>query len=251
MFKISAIILAKNEEKNISECIKCLSFCDEIIVIDDDSTDKTAEIAQKHKAKVISRPLKGNFSQQRNFSMTKAKYDWVFFVDADERVSPILQKEIIEKIKKPVADAYYLRRLDFMWGKILKHGETGSLYLLRLARKDKGAWVGAVHESWITSGTTAELENPLLHYPHVNTREFLKEINFYSTIRAKELFEQGKRTSWIQIIFYPKAKFIQNYFLRLGFLDGNAGLVFALLMSFHSFLVRGKLWQLQNKTTKK
>jgi len=247
---ISAIILAKNEEKNIKACIAGLSFCKEIIVIDDNSTDKTSEIAKKLGAKVIIHSLQNNFSAQRNFAMTKALYPWILFIDADERVTPGLKKEIAEKTMNPIADAYYIHRIDYMWGKLLKHGEVGNVYILRLARKDAGAWVGAVHENWITQGKTAELKSTLLHYPHVNTEEFLKEINHYSTIRSQELFEQKKHASYWDILTYPAGKFLHNYLLRLGFLDGIPGFVLAMLMSFHSFLVRTKLWQLQEKTQK-
>lgn len=245
--QISAIILAKNEEKNIQDCILGLSFCNEIIVIDDNSKDSTVEIAKKLGAKVISHDLNNNFSAQRNFAMTKAKNPWIIFIDADERVTPELKQEIIQKTLTPIAEAYYVHRIDFMWGKLLKHGEVGSVYILRLARKDAGAWIGAVHENWITDGKTSELKNPLLHYPHVDTEEFLSEINQYSSIRANELHKQKMQVSYWDIIAYPSGKFIQNYFLRFGFLDGAPGFVLAMLMSFHSFLVRAKLWQLQEK----
>lgn len=249
---ISAIILAKNEEKNIEDCIRCIKkLCIEVLVINDDSSDDTASIAKKMGAKVINHRLNSNFSQQRNFAMTQAKGDWILFIDADERVSLELAKEIHNTINQPEANAYYIKRLDFMWGKFLKHGETGKLYLLRLAKKNSGLWVGAVHENWLTQGRTAELINPILHYPHITTEEFLKEINIYSTIRSEELYKQHARTSWLKIVFYPKIKFLQNYILRRGFLDGTAGFVFAMLMSFHSFLVRGKLWQLQQNPLKK
>lgn len=251
MNNISAIVLTKNEEKNISECIRELSFCNEIIVIDDKSTDKTVSTAKKLGAKVISHSLQNNFSAQRNFAMTKAKYPWILFVDADERVSPELKKEIEEKTMHPVADAYYIHRIDYMWRKLLRHGEVGNVYILRLARKDAGAWVGAVHENWITQGKTAELKSPLLHYPHVNTEEFLAEINYYSTIRSQELFEQKICVSYLNIIAYPTGKFLHNYILRLGFLDGIPGFILAMLMTFHSFLVNAKLWQLQENAQKK
>lgn len=243
---ISAIILAKNEEKNIEDCIRCIKkLCFEVLVINDNSTDNTVAVAKKLGAKVINHELKSNFSQQRNFAITQAIGNWILFIDADERVSMELANEIRNSIKHSKADAYYIKRLDFMWGKFLRHGETGKLYLLRLAKKGSGLWVGAVHENWLTQSKTAELKNPILHYPHITTEEFLKEINFYSTIRSEELYKQRVRTSWLEIVFYPKMKFLQNYILRRGFLDGTAGFVFAMLMSFHSFLVRGKLWQLQ------
>lgn len=132
-------------------------------------------------------------------------------------------------------------------GKQLKHGDTGNIKLLRLAKKRSGIWQGKVHEKWIVEGNIDELENPIIHYPHPTISEFLYDINFYTTLRAKELLQSGKKCSIWEIIFYPKAKFLQNYFIKLGFLDGIEGFIHAILMSLHSFLVRAKLWTYLNK----
>jgi len=251
MVTISAIILAKNEEKNIEDCIKSVVFCDEIVVVDDNSEDKTKQIAIKNKAKVITHSLENDFSKQRNFAIEHTKGDWMLFVDADERVPKELAEEIRQVINTHSSIAgYYLKRHDYMWGKFLKFGETGNLYLLRLAKRGSGKWIGKVHESWVANGRVAELRFPLLHFPHVTVAEFLYEINFYSTLRAAELKEQRVHTSWLQIVLYPKAKFLQNYVFSLGFLDGTPGLVLAIMMSMHSFLVRGKLWLLWNISKK-
>jgi len=172
------------------------------------------------------------------------------FIDADERLTPELRAEIndflIEEKKKPKFNGMYIKRKDMLWGKLLEHGETGNISLLRLARKDSGKWIGKVHETWDVEGETEVFENYMLHLPHQTISEFLQEINMYTSLRAKELFEHNQRASLFQIIFYPKAKFFVNYFLKLGFLDGMEGLVFAIIMSFHSFLVRAKLWALVN-----
>ena len=252
---ISAVVLAKNEEKNIKECFKNLLWCDEIIVIDDNSEDRTIEIAKGLGATVFGHPLNNDFSEQRNFGLSKAKNEWVLFIDADERVTSLLRDEIKDQISlrpelrarakiKDSYDGFYIKRRDFMWGRELKHGETGNIKLLRLARKDAGDWEGKVHEEWKIKGKIRELENPILHYPHRTITEFLKKINFYTDIRAKELYEKGVKVNFFSIIAYPKAKFFVNYFLKLGFLDGMPGLLVAFLMSFHSFLVRGKLWMI-------
>lgn len=134
-----------------------------------------------------------------------------------------------------------------MWGRCLKHGETNRVRLLRLARKEAGVWRRPIHEVWQVSGKTGELKNPLLHYPHPNVAQFLEEINWYSSLNANYLFEHGVRINGGQIIAYPLAKFFLNYFWRLGCLDGTAGIVMALMMSFHSFLTRAKLWTLTHK----
>ncbi len=245
---ISAIILTKNEERNIKDCLEGLSWCDEKIVIDDESEDRTLEIAKKLGAKVFTRRL-SNFSGQRNFGLEKAKGDWVLFVDADERISQALWYEIMQYVNDPVENlsGFFLKRVDIMWGKKLKHGESGALKLMRLAKKGSGKWTGTVHEKWNIPGKTGILDNPLYHYPHSTVDQFLAEINKYTDLRAKELYEQGVKTNWFLILLYPKTKFFLNYVIRLGFLDGLAGLITALMMSFHSFLVRGKLWLLWEK----
>lgn len=246
---ISAVILTKNEEKNIQACLETLSWCDEILVIDDNSTDRTVEIAKKKGATVFVHALAHDFSAQRNFGLQKAKEDWVIFVDADERISSGLWYEIMASINNPIGGfaGFYLKRRDYMWGKELLHGETGNIQLLRIAKKDAGKWEGQVHEQWKTKGKTMVLKNTLSHYPHQTVKEFLQEINYYSDLRSQELFAQKVKVSWVWIIVFPKAKFVVNYIFKGGFLDGIQGLVFALMMSFHSFLVRGKLWFLWNK----
>lgn len=244
---ISAIILTKNEEKNIEDCLKTLSWCNEILVVDDHSTDKTVAIAKKYTQHVLSHHLEDNFSAQRNFALEKAKGDWILFVDADERVSETLAKEIQQKITSTThIDGFYVKRDDYMWGKKLQYGETADVHLLRLAKKNAGKWKGIVHETWDIHGMKVMLQNPLEHYPHQTLSEFLEEINYYTTLRAAELYKKKTPVSWVSILLYTKGKFFQNYFLRLGILDGVRGILMAIIMSFHSFLVRGKLWLLQH-----
>lgn len=246
--KISAVILAKNEEKNIKECIESLKWTNEIILIDDNSNDQTADLAEKAGILVYRRSLNSDFSSQRNFGLQKASSDWVLFLDADERISPSLQFEIENLISQGEMaekfDGYFVKRSDFIFGKKLKYGETGNIKLLRLARKASGKWEGKVHERWKIKGKIGYLKNSIIHYPHQSIEEFLKEINFYTDLRAKTLFESGKKANFLSVILYPKTKFFQNFILKRGFLDGIPGLIHALLMSFHSFLVRSKLWQL-------
>lgn len=247
--KISAVVLTKNEELNIADCLDSLSFCDEIIVVDDNSEDRTVEIAQSLGEKVFNHTLDNNFSAQRNFAIEKASGEWVLFVDADERVSRLLKREI-EKVVSDVSSKYsgfFIKRVDFLFGKQLKYGETGNIKFLRLGKKDRGGWEGEVHEEWEVKGEIGILENPLIHYPHQTISEFLRDINFYTDIRSMQLYKKGVKVNFLSIILYPKVKFLLNFFLKRGFLDGLPGFVFALMMSFHSFLVRAKLWMLWQK----
>lgn len=250
---ITTIILTKDEEKNIVDCIESTMFSSEIIVIDDNSNDRTQEIVKNFskthpKIKLFLRELGTDFSAQRQFGIDKSKNDWILFLDADERITPDLATEIKENVTESTTQGGFLiQRKDFMWGKMLAHGETGRIKLLRLFNKKNGKLIGKVHERWESSKEVGYLQNPILHYPHPIVSEFLKEINFYTDIRAVELHKNGKRAGFLSVIVYPKAKFFKNYFLKAGILDGMPGLVHALLMSFHSFLVRGKLWQLSHK----
>lgn len=252
---ITAVILSKNEEKYISECIKSLSFCDEILIIDDYSTDGTAEIIKgigNKKIKLIQHSLNNNFSQARNFGLMKAQNEWIMFIDADERVSEALAYEATNAISnwthgiESDYKGFYIRRYDFIWGKKLKHGESG-IKLLRLAKKNAGSWEGNVHEEWKIKGKVGLLKNSIIHYPHQTVAEFLQGINFYTTVRAQELYIKKIRVNWWTAVIYPMGKFTVTYFFKRGFSDGIHGLVFAIIMSFHSFLVRGKLWLMWNK----
>lgn len=256
---ISVVILTKNEEKNIEDCLQNLQWCDEIIVIDDFSTDKTTDQIRQNsqirkKIKIHQRKLNDDFATQRNFGLEKAHGDWVLFMDSDEELSRDLAleiKHILEAKSQQSAiaqkcDGFYVRRKDYFLGKWLKHGET-NIKLLRLAKKGAGRWIRKVHEIWRIQGPVGELANPILHYPHPRIKDFLKEINTYSTLHAQVAYEEGERTNYLKIILKPKLKFLLNYIWRLGFLDGTEGFVMAIMMSFHSFLSQGKLWQIQQE----
>ena len=243
---VSAVVITKNEAQSLARCLKSLSWCSEVIVIDDNSTDTTRDIAKRFNAKIFVNTL-SDFSSQRNFAFDKVKNDWVLFVDADEEVPESLREEILTVVTNTDKNGFYIERVDYMWGERMRFGDAGSTSLLRLGKKAKGKWKGKVHETWDITGQKGYISKPLLHYPHPTIREFLAEINLYSDIRANELFDAGVPSSLFAVIGYPKAKFFINYVLKLGFLDGQAGLVHAIMMSFYSFLVRGKLWLLWDR----
>lgn len=243
---ISVVILTKNEEENLERCLESVKWVDEIVIVDDYSKDKTVEIAQKFGTKVYFRSLDGNFSNQRNYGLDKATGEWILFVDADEEVTETLKNEISKKIKNHKFEAFRLKRSDFFCGKWLKYGETGAVKLIRLAKKGIGKWEGLVDEKWNVKGRIGTLNSPLLHYSHPNLSQFLVSINERSTLNAKGFYNKRKRLNIIEWL-KPFFKFILNYFLRLGWLDGTHGFVFSVLMSFHSFLVRGKLYLIWRK----
>lgn len=246
---VSSVVLTKNEEKNIKECLAGLKWCDEVIVIDDYSEDKTVKIARSLGARIYERKLDDDFAAQRNFGLEKAKGDWVLFIDADERVATSLREEVIKLLSYKVTrySGFYLKRRDFMWGRELKHGETGNVRLLRLAKKDSGRWGRAIHETWEVKGRVGELKNSLLHYPHQTLKEFIADIDWMSTLHAQENKKEGKRSNLFKIIFFPKLKFFDSWIFKRGFLDGTPGFLVAVMMSLHSFLAWSKLWLAQRR----
>ncbi len=241
---ISAVILF-NGEKSIERAIKSVSFCDEILIIADSITEEL-KIKDKN-TRVICHPVAGDFSNQRNWAMDQVKNEWILFLDADEEVTNELAKNF--KTLKPKAHAYYIKRRDFFWGKELKYGETKKTRnkgIIRFVRKQSGKWIGKVHEQFVLSMSTPGIDSLngfINHYPHQTLKEFIADINTYSSLRAKELFDKKSKVNIGHVILYPLGKFLLTYVIYGGFLDGSSGFTYAFLMSFHSFLVRAKLYQ--------
>lgn len=247
--KISGVVLTRNEEKNIEECLKSLNWCSEIIVVDDYSTDKTRELAKSRGAVVHKRRLEDDFAAQRNFGLQKATNQWVLFVDADEIVSPSLSNEIVRRVKRGGFTGFRIPRQETFINKKM-HCADKPIYdwslgfnkLLRLGQKNAGKWKKKVHEVWEISGKIGEMDNCLIHYSFPNITTALKKINQYSTIRANELHKQGGKPGLIEIIFYPIGKFLKNFFWQGGYKDKTAGFIYCLLIAFQSYLTRSKLW---------
>ncbi|OGD63264.1 hypothetical protein A2160_02030 [Candidatus Beckwithbacteria bacterium RBG_13_42_9] len=236
---LSVIVLTKNAEKTIKECLDSLSFAGEIVIVDDLSNDNTVRIAKTLGAKVYSRKLAGDFSAQRNFGLEKARGEWSLFVDSDEKIDRDLKAEIEKELNhNRKMNGYYFKRNDQFLGRWLRFGETGKVRLLRLGRKNKGTWQGKVHETWEIKGPTKVFENPIYHQREITISEFMDRIQNYAQLRAKELYQKRVKESPLRIFFNPLFKFLDNYFFKLGILDGEAGLAMAWLMSWHSLLVR-------------
>lgn len=238
---ISAVVLTRNEEANIVACLRSVAWCDERIVIDDESADQTVELARQEDARVFRRALRGDFAAQRNFGLQQASSDWVLFLDADERVPSDLADEVRQAITKADVLGFRVARQDLFLGKPLRFGETSNSRFLRLARKGSGQWARPVHELWEVRGRVETLKGKIRHHPHPTISEFLKEINHYTDIEAGSRRAKGERAGIVSLIGYPTAKFINNYLALLGFLDGFPGFVMAFMMSLHSLCVRVKL----------
>lgn len=239
---ITGIIIAKNEEKRIKQALASLKFCTQRIVIDNGSTDNTSQAASNLGAKVYTIDDHENFSRLRNAGLKRANTEWVVFLDADERLPKRSQREISNAIttKGQRINGFLLRRIDTFLGKTLRHGETSRVKLLRVGRRTKGEWHRPVHEVWKVEGEIGELKNPILHNAHESIESFLESINTYSSIEARYRLKIDKKAGIIETLFFPAGKFLDNYFLRLGFLDNFPGLIMAFMMSLHSFAVRVK-----------
>jgi glycosyltransferase involved in cell wall biosynthesis len=248
---ISSVVITKNEEKTIERCLESLSFSDEIIVIDDNSVDRTVNIAEKFpNVKIYERNLNENFSKQRNFGLSKASGKWVLFIDADEEVTIPLRNEIMLASSDPFNKTcgYYIKRKDMIYGKKLNKGEWGKRKYLRFVQKNNAKWVRDVHEVLEIIGTKKTFKSYLLHdRSHKKIKDFIEKINNFSSMHAASNYKEGKSVNIIKIIFYPVLKFIDNYLIKGGFKDGDIGFIMSLIMSFHSFLGWTKLWELKKE----
>lgn len=249
MSKISATIITFNEGKNIERCIQSLfGVADEVIVIDSGSTDKTIEIATGLGAKVITNPFEGHI-QQKNFALTHTSFDWVISLDADESLSDELKKSILEIKGKLTGTGYEFNRLTNYCGKWIKHGGWYPDKKLRLIKKGEGEWGGKnPHDKYILkSGKAGYLRGDILHYTFYSVEEHKAQIVRFTDIAAQSLFELGKRSNWIKIYVKAFAKFIRNYFIKLGFLDGVTGFHICRLSAHATYLRYYKLLKLQRK----
>lgn len=245
---LTAAILTHNDETRIERCLKFLNFCDEIVIIDDNSIDNTITLAKTYSATVTQHPLENDFGAQRNRLIEQARGEWVLFIDPDEQVTEELAEEIKATIKQPKYELYFIKRQDFFWNTPVLYGEVAKARkkgFIRLVKKGSGTWKGKVHEEFVSEKPAGQLNHPINHYPHQSISEFIEHINVYSTLRAKELYSQKVEATTWQILFIPFAKFMYTYVVKQGFRDGAAGFVYSFMMSFHSFLVRSKLYQYQ------
>ena len=250
---ISIVVLTHNSQKTIENCLDSLVDFSNVLVIDDESTDATLALCKNYtNVTVQSHQLHGNYANIRNFALLNAGTKWVFFIDSDEVMEQNLSRELINFENNQNDNsfvAYLIKRQDIFWGKKLKYGElqkASTHGIIRFVKVDGGRFYGDVHEEFKPKGEVGRLEGNLLHYAHDSIASFLVKINNYSSIRANELNEKGKKSNYFQILFFPIGKFIYTFFLKFGFIDGAGGFVYSFMMSFHSFLVRGKLYLLQN-----
>jgi glycosyltransferase involved in cell wall biosynthesis len=249
--KISATLITFNEEKNIQAAIESVAWADEIVVVDSNSTDRTRDIAAELGARVIEREWPG-FAAQKQFATDATNNEWVFSLDADERVSDELRNSIqLLRQQQSVADGYYVSRRSYYQGRWIKGGGWYPNLQLRLFRKTLGRWKPRViHESIEMSegSRVSELSGDLLHYSVDDASHHHRMIGErYAPLAAEQAFAEGQKSSALKIAAAGPSAFIRSYFLKGGFRDGVAGLTIAGFAAHHAFLKNVLLWEMQKK----
>ncbi len=226
MVEVSVLILARNEEKNIRECIESCSFAKDIVVIDDGSTDDTVAIAQGLGARVVSHALNGDWAAQENFAIAQARCPWIFIIDADERCSPELAEEIAQAVAKDEKAAYWIKRKTMLRRYKVGHGPLRPDYVLRLMPVQGVCVEGRVHQRYLAPYPQKKLQSYLYHYTYDNWQERLNKLNTYSGLMAERYRESGKKVYFLRdIVLRPLWAFFKVYVINLGFLDGRLGYV--------------------------
>jgi len=247
-YQISALVWAKKEEKeekNFSRCLKSLSWCDQILLINIPSLF-LKNISPKIKEKVTRLELSGGQTKQLNAAIKKAKTRWIFFVKVNEKASKELAQEIKKFIQKADKEGYtgaFVIHQNKIFYKKINYSRWGKKKVLRIGRR-VGEWQENISPVWHFPGRKEVLNTPLIARPYLNLTNFLKEIDNETSEKAKVLYQEGKKTNLFNLLFLPLLEFLANYFWQGGILDKGAGFILAVISAFEAFLTRAKLWVL-------
>lgn len=251
MIKLSVVIAAKNEERNIRNCLESVKWADEIIVIDDMSSDRTSEIAQLFTENVFSRESFGGFHKNKNFGISKASYPWILSLDADEVIPPELAQEIRQTIESSSLLGYYINRKNFFLGKWIRGCGWWPDPILRLFRKGAAHWPLAIHAApQIEDKKRADfLKNSFLHYSYYSLHQYFEKFNLYTSQLAKEEYARGIRVSlknfFLLFFLKPFYWFVKKYIFLRGFEDGFRGFFICFSSALTIFVTFSKLWEIQ------
>jgi len=248
MAKLSIVINTINEEEHISGAIKSVSgIADEVIVVDMKSVDATRTLAKKLGAKVYEHKPMGYVEPARNFAISKATGDWILILDADERVTPELAKNIRKILKKPAADYYRIPRKNIIFGKWMQYSRWWPDYNIRLFKKGTVSWSEIIHSVPMTAGKGLDLEamedNALIHHHYETIEQYVERLNRYTSMQAKNLKSSHYLFTWKDLLRKPANEFFSRYFEGQGYKDGLHGLAVALLQAFSEVVLYLKVWQ--------
>lgn len=243
IMSVGALIITYNEEDMLREALESISWADEIVVVDSYSDDNTREIASEYTDKVFTREF-DNFSAQRNHGLEKIESDWIFVLDADERVSEDLRLELLAVIEENGCDLYEIPRKNYFLGKWIKYGGWYPDYTPRLFRNKFGIrYIGEVHEKPDFVGETGKLKNDLIHYTYKDITSYISKVNHYTSLSA---IKSSKNPSIFYVMFRPIIEFFKVYLFKKAFLLGREGLILAMVSSISKFLKYAKLWEKSN-----
>ncbi len=253
--KLSVVVSAFNEEKKIEACLESVNkLADEIIVVNNSSTDNTLALAKKYTQKIFTRPNNSMLNVNKNFGFSKATGDWILNLDADERVTPELRKEIISVIgnwKLEIGNSrvcgYWIPRKNIIFGKWIQSDMWWPDYQLRLFKKSKGIFPEKhVHEKLVVEGQTEKLREPFLHYNYETISQFIQKMDrIYTESEAKNILESNQMLTWADAIRMPIQDFMKTYFAQKGYKDGLHGLVLSILQAMYMEVVFAKVWEKQ------
>lgn len=245
---ISVTLIAKNEAHNLDRCLNSIKdSVNEIIIVINDCTDQTEEVANQHGAKVYHHPFQG-FMNQKNYALSKANEEWILALDADEVISEELKNNLTTFFSKHANDyqGAYFPRKNFFLGRWIKHGDWYPDLSLRLFKKDSGIWAGGqLHEKIKLNGKAKRLEGDLLHYSFPTLNSLNTKLNQYSDLFLEQQLSKGKRWSCFSVLCRSLWRFIRAYFIRLGFLDGFPGFYIAIITAFSTFYKYSRLYEHQ------
>jgi len=234
------VVVTLNEEANIRDCLESVKWADEIIVFDSLSRDRTVEIAKEYTSHIREMEYLGG-GPMRNRAIEEAGGEWIFTIDADERVPDELKEEIQRVLAEPHADAYYIPRKSYFLGRWIKHCGWWPDHVLRLFRRSAGRYDERLaHAKVITTGTTARLQSPLQHYSYENLSSYVQKVNQRTSLMARDGHRTGSVTGGCARMI---AKFFRSYIWQRGFLDGKEGLILSVLASYYVFLKHVKAWE--------
>jgi glycosyltransferase involved in cell wall biosynthesis len=244
---LTVAIIARDAAAQIGPCLASAAFADELLVVDSGSTDGTVEIARRHGARIEEREWLG-FGRQKQHAVSIARNDWVLCLDADERVTPSLERSIREALATHRYRAWRLARRNRFLGRWLTHGEGYPDWTVRLFHRAHASWSNdEVHEVVLTTTEVGRLEGDLLHDSAEDIETYMAKQNRYSTLHARALYKQGLRASSWRLLASPLARFVKFYVLRLGFLDGGAGFAHIVIGCHSTFQKYVKLIELQRE----
>ena len=246
MMTIAGVVITKNEADNIVDCLSSLHFCDERIVVDSGSNDETVQLAEKYANRVEVVPFI-DYATQKNRAASLATSDWILSVDADERISSSLREEVLLAVQQGES-GFTVPRLQQFFGRWLRFGGFYPDRQLRLYRKSKGEWRGAVHERVHVEGEVGTLKNPLLHYPYRKIDDWVSAINRHTSVGAEQLARRGDKPSLRRALTTALIHFFDRLIRRGGYRDGGAGWIAAMMVSFEGFLLHAKHWSNANSS---